>query len=240
MTRLHPVRFTLIELLVVIAIIAILAAMLMPSLHRSKAQAQQAECMGQQKQLGIAFEFYTQDNDEVFPAHRNNTLSSGWFSLIFETLDPEVYRCPSRTAWECPGPHGFGTRHEIQLPRTEDGKYQPAQHYVPYGYNGYWLGHSPYSGHPRMGRNFCKRADLWNPSEVLVVADSDLKNAASHWAQSLWYPFRSSINEGISDIHRSGANVLFADGHVEWFDDYEININPDNAGLWSPDPRRWR
>ena len=230
--------FTLIELLVVIAIIAILAAMLLPSLHRAKAQAQQAECMAQQKQLGIAVEFYTGDNDEVFPAHRNHSLSSGWFTLIFEYLDPEVYRCPSRTRWDCPV---TDLTHEMVMPREEDGKFQAAQHYIPYGYNGYWLGHSPYSGHPQMGRNFCKRADLWNPSEVLVTADSNLKSAAhAHWAQSLWYPFRTALNEGISDIHREGANVLFADGHVQWYLDEDININPDNADLWSPDPNRWR
>lgn len=232
-------RFTLIELLVVIAIIAILAAMLLPSLHRAKAQAQQAECMAQQKQLGIAFEFYTGENDEVFPAHRNNTLSSAWFTLIFDSLDAEVFRCPSRTAWECPGPH-LGTTHPVELPREEDGKFQAAQHYVPYGYNGYWLGYSPYSGHPRMGRNFCKRADLFTPSEVIVTADSNLKIAAQHWSQSVWYPARSSVNEGISDIHRGGANVLFGDAHVQWFDDYDINNNPEYAGWWSPDPRRWK
>lgn len=233
-------RFTLIELLVVITIIAILAAMLLPSLHRSKAQAQQAECMAQQKQLGLAFEFYTSDSDEVFPAHRNNSLTSGWFTLIFDSLDAEVFRCPSRTTWECPGPHGVGTPHPVELPREEDGKFQAAQHYVPYGYNGYWLGFSPYPSHPRMGRNFCKRADMWNPSEVIVVADSKLKNAAAHWAQSLWYPSRASVNEGVSDIHREGANVLFADSHVQWFQDYDINVNPAYTDLWSPDPRRWK
>src|SRR5512138_2108825 len=59
--------FTLIELLVVIAIIAILAAMLLPSLSRAKETARRISCTNNLKQLSAAAKMYADDNKEAFP-----------------------------------------------------------------------------------------------------------------------------------------------------------------------------
>jgi prepilin-type N-terminal cleavage/methylation domain-containing protein len=57
--------FTLIELLVVIAIIAILAAMLLPSLTKGKLRAQGLQCMSNHRQLALTWRMYADDNRDV-------------------------------------------------------------------------------------------------------------------------------------------------------------------------------
>ena len=60
--------FTLIELLVVIAIIAILAAILFPVFSKAREKARQAACTSNQKQIALAVQIYTQENDETLPS----------------------------------------------------------------------------------------------------------------------------------------------------------------------------
>ena len=65
--RKYSEAFTLIELLVVIAIIALLLAILLPSLGRAREQARATRCLANLKQIGLAMHAYASDYDYLLP-----------------------------------------------------------------------------------------------------------------------------------------------------------------------------
>jgi len=106
--------FTLIELLVVIAIIALLLAILMPSLKKAKEMGQRAVCLSSIRQLTLSWRMYANDNDDLIPAANVGVSKYGWIAkegikgtpeeqiesiqngVLFpyvETID--IYTCPT-------------------------------------------------------------------------------------------------------------------------------------------------
>ena len=96
----HARSFTLVELLVVIAIIAILAAMLLPALGKARDKARQIACMGNVKQVNLAFILYADDFSGTFPANVGGTENAGmhlagvWFRQVRPYCGDKVMYCP--------------------------------------------------------------------------------------------------------------------------------------------------
>jgi len=108
--------FTLIELLVVVAIIALLAAILFPVFERARENARRASCQSNEKQIGLGFIQYLQDNDELWPAGTitanagpsnsrycsmlnypvTNEVGQGWGNELYPYVkSTQIFECPS-------------------------------------------------------------------------------------------------------------------------------------------------
>jgi prepilin-type N-terminal cleavage/methylation domain-containing protein len=86
--------FTLIELLVVIAIIAILAAILFPVFAQAKLAAKKTQTLSNLKQIGLGFQMYAGDYDDMLPPFTANANDNALWSAVAYTppglVDPYI------------------------------------------------------------------------------------------------------------------------------------------------------
>ncbi len=105
--------FTLIELLVVISIIALLIAILLPTLRTAREVAKSAACLSNQRQIGIALVTYSVDHRNVLVAANYRAQNGGgsdprWAHLVSPySSSPEFTRCPANEVTRETTPNGI-------------------------------------------------------------------------------------------------------------------------------------
>lgn len=208
--------FTLVELLIVIAIIAILAAMLLPALTRSKATAQRIKCLSNLHQLGIATQLYWDDNAGNCFRYTSGFTNGGqlfWFGWLGAGAEgARPFEPQTGALW--PYLEGRGVELCPAL-NYAIGQFKLKADGAAYGY-GYNLQLSTMPGKPPI-----PAAKILRPSDIGLLADSAQVNTfqspatPEHPMLEEFYYVSTNRTEATAHFrHTERASVAFADGHA--------------------------
>jgi general secretion pathway protein G len=236
---------TLVELLVVIGIIAILIALLLPVLSKARRQAQQVACLSNLRQVGAAFLNYAQENRGWFPAPAN---------CIKQQVEDWVYWQPGRDPTE--GRIFRYLNNDLRVLSCPTGATErPTEPPYPHSYtvNHRFTGDSTYAvfESPTWSTQPCKLTEVVESSRKVMVIEEDVTAlndgtwcAGAIDSSLLWttlvsvihdkgkeYGFGSSTkNPHYNTAHGGRGNVVFADGHGEFFERVKLL----NAAYYNP------
>jgi len=229
--------FTLVELLVVIGIIALLIAILLPALNRAREQAKQVKCASNLRQMGEAMTMYINDWKYYPGAYANDGGNpfACWPSRLRLYLGGvnDAFYCPSQELWSqwkagqaggaTLADEGYGYKFGEQLLYATTVPFS-------YGYNDWGCSHTQPASPLTMrglggdqwaasfnginyanGHRQLKASRVKAAAEMIAIADNHPKGV---WDYNL---DPTDPTEYPGDVHHGGANVLWCDGHVDWW-----------------------
>ena len=208
--------FSLIELLVVISIIALLIAMLLPTLETARQVTRRTICASNERQIGIAWMTYVNDHSGWLPRADSRlwdgitTNTKTWAYIMADQLiggvyvdPPDVVQIDQDGYLSCPTmeplPAGFNTTHRSD-----------------YGMN-YWGigGESVFSSKPA----YVKFGDVDVPANQVAFIDARYAPGGTYTGYYRAHPqYQSGGVTSIDFRHQGVVNVLYVDGHVKAYD----------------------
>jgi len=217
--------FTLVELLVVIAIIGILTGLLLPVLARAKDKAHQTACLNNLRQIGIGFQLYWGDFNDMFPAPGSKEeygpqpedwiwwqygrgVTNSSIARFVSKFNPTLFTCPS-------------DRRALDLQAQGDLPDDPYRY--SYSLTSYSLKNGVNPGMSTLITPFrevypFKSTQIKNPvAKIMLVEESDKTINDPRWV-----PVEVSTKKSgkvsynfVSSRHGGRGNVIFADTHAE-------------------------
>jgi len=236
--------FTLIELLVVVAIIALLMAILLPSLGRARARAQSTVCLSNLRQCGMATSMYEYDYNNNFPYP---VSTPGEPSLWYNAIDPYL------SVLEPNGGRAY-VKHKndpiwASLPaNTVNGAVSGTETIQEFS--------RTYKMNTNLRRvnqkipgstslQFARTTDSPQPSSFVLYGDGRAFDVIPQdtaeiglFSMDVNHPSNTGTYAGVALRHNGGANIVFVDGHAQNFVLTSPNtlVTPSSPSLILP---RW-
>lgn len=212
--------FTLIELLVVVAIIAVLVAILLPSLNQARVFARTVVCQSNIKGMSHGFVMYSDENDSYLPRPQDfrngdpSNPSGNWIPAIYP------YTTNSIELFDAAEGHAETNWRQMIVDSVFHCPAAPDGAYICYNMNWHLGGIRTNGTGP--GVDSAGKPIFWKPTDVPAVSHATTLLLVDGQTNPsvLWNPTASLVTAQVNEYvpHDGRVNIYYMDGHFETFD----------------------